>query len=83
MKNTPPPLKDIFAVAELVSPTWAEWFTNLGIIAGSVANSGTTADRPTKGLFVGMPYFDKALGIPIWLKSVRPTVWVNSAGTSV
>ena len=66
-----------------LSDSWAEWFNKLWIVGGSQDNSGVTADRPTKNLFVGRPYFDTTLGYPIWLKSVRPTVWCNSSGTSV
>lgn len=83
MKLSPPPLKDALYVEELLAPTWAEWFTTAGVLAGSLAESGVTADRPTKGLFQGRPYFDTTLGYTIWLKSVRPTVWVRWDGVSV
>lgn len=45
--------------------------------------SGTTAQRPTTGLYVGMPYFDTTLGKPIWCKSTGTIVWVDSTGTTV
>lgn len=49
-----------------------------------VGQSGTTAHRPVPGsntfMYVGRSYFDTTLGIPIWVKSLNPTVWVNGAG---
>jgi len=45
-----------------------------------VPASGTTANRPNKGLSIGQTYFDTTLGIPIWYNG---TNWVNSSGTTV
>lgn len=44
--------------------------------------SGSTASRPTTPL-IGMEYFDTTLGKPVWCKSTSPSVWVDSAGTTV
>jgi hypothetical protein len=44
--------------------------------------SGTTAQRPTRNLTVGLQYFDTDLGKPIWCKDVAG-VWIDSAGTNV
>lgn len=68
-----------------VTPSWQQWFAKLWIVAGSVDNSGTTAQRPTQDLFVGRPYFDTTLGKPIWLKTVTAGsgVWVDAAGVTV
>lgn len=46
----------------------------------AIPNSGTTLNRPGAQLFIGQPYFDTTLGIPIWWNGKH---WVNSAGTSV
>lgn len=79
-----PPENEPFYVPDRPTPNaWIVWINKLWVTAGSVDNSGATADRPTKNLFVGRPYFDATLGKPIWLKSVRPTVWVDATGTSV
>ena len=61
-------------------PAWVRWFNNVWINANN--ESGTTADRPTKNLYVGKMYFDSTLGQPIWLKSVRPDVWVLATGVA-
>lgn len=49
-----------------------------------VGQSGTTAQRPVPGsntfMYIGRSYFDTTLGIPIWVKSLNPTVWINAAG---
>lgn len=66
-----------------ISTAWARWINKLWMVAGALDNSGTTANRPTAGLFVGRPYYDTTLGKPIWLESVRPTVWVDATGTPV
>ena len=49
-----------------------------------VGQSGTTAQRPVNArgvfMYVGRSYFDTTLGIPIWVKSLNPTVWINASG---
>ena len=67
----------------MMSVAWGQWFTRVQAIVSSAQQSGTTAHRPTVGLWVGRVYFDVTLGYPIWLRSIRPTVWVSSAGVPV
>lgn len=83
MHITPPPTKDPVLDGDMISQSWADWLTAIGLMVSSLDSSGVTADRPTKGLFVGRFYFDTTLGKPIWLKSVRPTTWVDATGASV
>jgi hypothetical protein len=63
--------------------TWFVWLSRLYTAASTIGESGLTADRPTKNLFVGEPYFDLTLGKPIWVKSLNPTVWVDATGGAV
>lgn len=42
--------------------------------------SGTTAARPSAPAFVGQPYFDTTLGIPVWWMGSH---WVNASGATV
>ncbi len=56
---------------------WQEFFGKVATLLGALTASGTTANRPIKGLFVGRTYFDTTLGIPIWY---RGTAWVNASG---
>lgn len=62
---------------------WAIWITNLWMLVDSIESQGPTAQRPVKGLFVGRCYYDTTLNKPIWLRSVRPTVWKDASGLSV
>jgi hypothetical protein len=46
--------------------------------------SGTTAQRPALPSYVGQNYYDTTLQIPIWCKTLTPTVtWENALGTVV
>lgn len=65
------------------TPAWAGWFSQAQQILTDLSNSGTTAQRPTTILYVSKFYFDTTLGLPVWVKSVNPTVWVNGAGAAV
>ena len=42
--------------------------------------TGTTTQRPTDNLQIGLIYFDTTLGIPIWWTGTK---WVNASGTTV
>ena len=64
-----------------MSRGWVSWFAKVKLFAGSVSESGATANRPTKKLFVGRRYFDTTLGKPVYVKSLSPTVWVDGVGT--
>jgi hypothetical protein len=60
---------------------WSNLFTRWAATINALRQSGTTAQRPTAGLWVGRTYFDIDLGTPIWVQSVNPAVWVDSTGT--
>lgn len=61
--------------------TWANTFSRWHSIIASMQQSGATADRPTSVLWIGRRFFDTDLGKPVYLKSVKPSVWVDGAGT--
>lgn len=63
--------------------TWLQWFSRVQDIVISIQQSGASSDRPNKILWVGRTYFDTTLGKPIWLKSVRPDIWVDASGATV
>jgi hypothetical protein len=65
-----------------LSTIMAAWFASLtGVMQ---AASGTTAARPTTGLYVLKPYLDTTLGKPVWLKTVGPpAVWIDATGVAV
>lgn len=50
-----------------------------GGVYNALYKSGTTTQRPTTNLIVGMQYFDTTLGQPIWWNG---TVWVDALGNT-
>lgn len=62
---------------------WYTWLNQVYVICFSLQQSGTTAERPDKLIWIGRRYFDVTLGIPVWVKSAKPTVWVNASGAVV
>lgn len=62
---------------------WLSWVDRVHAAVSSLYQSGTTANRPTELLWVGRSYFDTTLGYPVWVKSVKPAVWVSAAGVVV
>lgn len=79
--NTPPVSEEIKG---LVSPAWSAWVGQVFRGVLSVYQSGTTAQRPTQGLWVGRRYFDTELGAngkPIWVDKTGVT-WVLADGSA-
>jgi len=56
------------------------WYASVGRLLNALVGTGTTAQRPTVGLYVGRVYFDSTLGHPIWYDG---TQWVDATGTGV
>lgn len=79
MIGTPPVNEPIQG---LMTKAWAEWCTSVFYICFDQQASGTTAQRPTKCLYVGKYYFDTTIGKPIWLKTVATNSWVKADGTA-
>lgn len=63
------------------SVPWGALFSRWQTIIAASQQSGVTADRPTNALWIGRRYFDTTLGKPVFVKSVRPAVWVDGVGT--
>ena len=72
---SPPPIRDPLSPLAL---SWQSWFQ--GLYQESTPQSGTTANRPTKNLTVGLFYFDTTLGKPVWYEGPG---WVDATGASV
>lgn len=69
-----------------LKPEWATLFQTVQQICFAVSRNGSTSVRPTSSFetrFEGMPFFDRTLGIPIWLKHASSNVWVDATGASV
>lgn len=56
---------------------WRQWINNVALAADAVQQSGTTAQRPTKNLWVGRPYFDTTLGYEVFYDG---STWVGGSG---
>lgn len=54
-------------------------FITSGGVYNALYKSGTTAQRPTTNLVIGMQYFDTTLGQPIWWNG---TAWVDALGNT-
>lgn len=90
---SPPPINSVLPVRSDKGPTgansvwtnpWANWFSKAQIILFATSQSGLTADRPTKNLYVGRVYFDESLGangMPIWVRKDLAG-WVKADGTA-
>lgn len=86
MINEPPlasnlPAGDALAVW---TPAWSNWFSQAWAILVSEQQFGTTAQRPTRGLWIGRRFFDTDLGArgkPIFVSKDGAT-WVLADGTA-
>jgi hypothetical protein len=67
------------AVSAEDGPTrpWFPWFRKVTDTCNSVRQSGTTTQRPTKGLWIGRPYFDTSLGYEVFFDG---STWVGGSG---
>jgi hypothetical protein len=58
-------------------PAWLAWFKNTQNAVNSVYESGPSANRPTKGLWLGRRYWDTDTGEMVSWNGVS---WVAPAG---
>ena len=63
-----------------LSDGWVRWIQQLHTFISAANDAGTTANRPTKNLWVGRPYFDTDLGYQVIIESLNPTVWIPGSG---
>ena len=73
--NNPPLVK--------VEQSLFTWFTQVYTICFAIQESGTTAQRPLKNVWVGRRYYDKSLNKPVYVSAVNPIVWRDSAAVIV
>ena len=78
---SPPPNQVAVTLKDgIIEPAWKAFFTDVYNGVFATQQSGTTAQRPTKLLFVGRPYFDTTINRPIWYTG---TNWIKSDGVVV
>lgn len=73
----------VTGTAGYASVTWLQWFNLVHQTITAVRQSGPTASRPTKFVWLGRQYFDTTLGKPVYVKSVNPIVWADATGVAV
>lgn len=84
LMNTPPIRTPFQDKNGIVAREWVNWTTQAYRVLVANTRSGTTAQRPTENLYIGMPYYDTTLGYEIHIHQVTPTVvWHNGAGAAV
>ena len=84
-----PPQSAVDSMGGSVTPGYASFFSAVWYLLNGSTQSGATTNRPgtvnanNDFLWIGMPYLDTTLGKPIWLKSVKPNVWIDATGGTV
>lgn len=57
----------------------SRWQDSITERVNQMTSSGTTAQRPTAGLYPGRTYYDTTLGLPIWWSG---SAWKKADGTA-
>jgi len=84
MIPTPPLHTELVDDNGRVTRSGAEFLNFMWLAANSVTESGTTAQRPTDKLWLGRPYYDTTLNLPVYVNAVSPSVvWKDAAGNTV
>lgn len=76
--NNPPFLDD--KNSKTTNQTLFTWFMQVYTICFANQESGITANRPTKNVWLGRRYYDITLNKPVYVSAVSPIVWRDSAG---
>lgn len=80
MISAPPSQSKISEEGGMPNSSWVEYFSDVFKSVRALQNSGTTAERPTKGLYIGRPFFDTTINRPIWYTG---TNWIRADGSVV
>jgi len=75
----PPPNQQAIQGEHSITVHWQHFFSDVFDAILAQQGSGETANRPTRKLYVGRPYFDTTLGLPIWYDG---SGWVKADGTA-
>ena len=66
-----------------ITAVWSQWVTRIHAICTANQQSGPTAFRPDKLVWLGRRYYDTDLHMPIYVDGVNPIKWVDSMGNVV
>lgn len=83
MANPVRPDADIVDADGRITPRWNSYLSWLEGTVIAARTSGTTAQRPTKNLYIGQFYYDTTLNYPVYVRTISPVVWRNGAGAVV
>lgn len=78
--NAPPNQIAVQDANGKVNQQWQIYFSNIFTAITAAQLSGTTTQRPVKGLFIGRQYFDVTLG---YLIAYNGSNWVRWDGVTV
>lgn len=81
MISAPPSQREFQDENRKPTDQWIEFNSDVYRALVALQLSGTTAQRPLKGLYVGRPFFDTTLNRPIWY-SVNNN-WIRADGVVV
>ena len=91
----PPGLSQVFdvqydekgkIVQMTLRPEWASFWSSLQQVTFNASRNGSSSARPTAetiGRYEGMPFLDRTLGYPVFLKHASSNVWVDATGAVV
>lgn len=84
MIKDPPNLGRVLSQAGTFTVEWINWFASVYRICRANVETGTTANRPTRNLWIGRRYFDTTINQPIYITQITPAVvWRDAAGAIV
>jgi len=63
--------------ADYTGRPWLQWLDRIHNLSSSLEDYGTTANRPTKMLWIGRRYFDTTLNAPVWWDG---SAWIAGSG---
>src|SRR3990172_8507667 len=79
MKVGTPPFQENISLNGKVSPGWTEYISNEHRILSAEVESGTTAQRPTKNLWLRRSFYDETLNQIVIITSLSPVTWTALA----
>ena len=79
MKVGTPPFQENISLNGKVSLGWTEYLSNEHRILSAEVESGATAQRPTKNLWLGRRFYDETLNQIVIITSVSPVTWTALA----
>jgi len=71
-------IENLAGAGSKIKAVWQSWFQLVQIYLAGLTGSGPTSARPTANLWVGQPFFDTTINVPIYWDG---STWVTSSPT--